>query len=102
MSGALGRVTVNISCSWFLIHTTGKSVYDSRMHDGNLSPGRVTKCCCQRVCMSVCLCVCLFVCPLAYLKKSRPNFVKFFCVLPVAAAWSFSDSNAICYVLPVE
>jgi len=48
--------------------------------------------------------VCLFVCPLAYVKTIRSNFTKFsvhVSPLPVAVARSFSDYNAVRYVLPV-
>jgi len=46
-------------------------------------------------------CVCLSVCPRAHLTDHSPNFTKFSVMLIVAVARTFSDENAICYVLPV-
>jgi len=45
--------------------------------------------------------VCLSVCPRAYLTDHSPNFMKFAVMLIVAVARTFSNENAICYVLPV-
>jgi len=46
--------------------------------------------------------VCMSVWPLAYLRKSHVRISpKILYMLPVAVARSFSDGNAICYILPV-
>jgi len=51
--------------------------------------------CYQCVCMSVCLYVCL----LTYVKNRMSKSWNFLYILPVAVAQSFSDENAISYIL---
>ena len=58
--------------------------------------------------VSVCLSVCLsdsvreFVCLLSYLRNdTRPIFINFLCVLPMAVARSSSGGVVMRYVLPV-
>ena len=53
------------------------------------------------VCLSVCVCVCVSVCDHIF-GTARPIFTNFFCMLPMAVAWTFSsDGVLICYVFPV-
>jgi len=54
----------------------------------------------ERVCLSECVSVCLFV-RHHISGNTRPIFVKFLCMLPVAVARSSSGGVAIRYVLPV-
>ena len=50
----------------------------------------------------VCLSVCLSLSVDSHnLKAASLNFTKFWCMLPVAVAWSPSDGFEICYVLLV-
>ena len=65
------------------------------------APG--TKYCYHRVCMYVCLFVCLSVCLSAriYLNHISKFYQIFLYVLNVAVDRSFSNGDAICYVLPV-
>jgi len=46
-------------------------------------------------CVSVCLSVCVFVCRWSYLRNYRPDLHQFFCLFPVAMAWSSSGGIAI-------
>ena len=48
---------------------------------------------------SHCVCVSLDACPLRYLKNQTS--INFWCILLMAVAWSFSDNNAMHYVLRV-
>jgi len=55
-----------------------------------------------RMSVCVCVCVCVFVCPRSCLRIStRPIFVIFLRLLPMAVAGSFSGGVVIHYVLPV-
>jgi len=45
--------------------------------------------------------VCLSVLHSHISETTRPNFIIFFCMLPVAVGRSSSDDVTICYVLPV-
>ena len=54
--------------------------------------------CDHRGCVSVCLSVCLSAC---VSQKPQSKFPHILYMLPVTVAGSFSDSNAINYVLPV-
>jgi len=67
-----------------------------RYYNYYFAPGRSAKRCDQRVCLSVCpLGARIAEKPLA--QTSRNSLF----LLPVTVAWSCSDDNGICYILPV-
>ena len=81
---------------WHCLYRTQRKSLSLSVGLCYFAPKRGTKYCDEYVCLSICLFVCTHDS-----KTIQPNFTTFLCSLPVAIASSFSDSIAICYVLPI-